>query len=77
MNSLVYYRAAVPFEAALKLEVLPQGHRSKGLHGHSFMAKVRAPEAAVLSPFEGGEVETLAAQLKEVVKPLNYSFLNM
>ena len=76
MDSKIHYRAAAPFEAALQLDVLPHGHRSKGMHGHSFMAKVRAPEAAVAAPFAGGEVNALATQLRNVINPLNYSYLN-
>jgi len=36
------YTAAAPFEAARYVSYLPQGHRSRRLHGHSFMAKIRA-----------------------------------
>ena len=76
MDSAIQYRAAVPFEAALEVAALPQGHRSRGLHGHGFLAKVRAPEGAVRAKFEGGEVDALSTQLREVVAPLDYSYLN-
>ena len=70
MDSIIHFRAAAPFEAALKIDSLPDGHRSQGLHGHSFTAKVRAPESS------GMEAETLAAKLHEVVGSLSYSYLN-
>lgn len=60
------YLAAAPFEAAVRVPVLPEGHRSGRLHGHSFLATVRANE----------EADRLAARLREAVAPLDYAFLN-
>lgn len=58
--------AAAPFEAAVSVPVLPAGHRSRGLHGHSFLATVRAREDAAL----------LAERLAAAVAPLDYAHLN-
>ncbi len=58
--------ASAPFEAAVSVPVLPAGHRSRGLHGHSFLATVRAREDAAV----------LAARLREAVAPLDYAHLN-
>ena len=58
--------AAAPFEAAVSVPVLPAGHRSLRLHGHSFLATVRAREDAAL----------LNACLREAVAPLDYAHLN-
>ena len=42
MADRIYVVAACPFEAARKVEILPEGHRSRRLHGHSFVARARA-----------------------------------
>jgi 6-pyruvoyltetrahydropterin/6-carboxytetrahydropterin synthase len=60
------YLAAAPFEAAVSVPVLPEGHRSRGLHGHSFLASARAGAAADL----------LDQRLADAVQPLDYSYLN-
>lgn len=70
------YTAAVGFEAARNVDILPQGHRSRRLHGHSFLAKVRAtlPHEAVRFP--GAEVVALRHMLATSVAPLDYELLN-
>lgn len=72
----VCYLAAAPFEAARQVAVLPFGHRSRYLHGHSFLAKIRAHDGGFTAPFPGAEVDTLAAQLRHLISPLDYSYLN-
>ena len=42
MTERLFHVAAVPFEAARRVSILPPGHRSRRLHGHSFLARVRA-----------------------------------
>jgi 6-pyruvoyltetrahydropterin/6-carboxytetrahydropterin synthase len=68
--------AAAPFEAAREVSILPQGHRSRRLHGHSFTAKIRAQLPAGWAPFEGGEVDALRNALVAAIDPLDYRSLN-
>lgn len=75
-KGIVCYLAAVPFEAARQVPILPSGHRSRYLHGHSFLAKTRVHEAGLKTAFPGGEVDSLAAEFKHLVSPLDYSYLN-
>ena len=68
MNTQLLYLAAAPFEAAARVAMLPSGHRSHGLHGHGYLASVRAAST------DGAE--GLAARLTAAVAPLDYSYLN-
>jgi 6-pyruvoyltetrahydropterin/6-carboxytetrahydropterin synthase len=68
--------AAVGFEAARRVTLLPEGHRSRRLHGHSFVANVRVALASGLAPFPGAEVDCLRDHLAGAVAPLDYAFLN-
>jgi 6-pyruvoyltetrahydropterin/6-carboxytetrahydropterin synthase len=63
MSATLLHVAAAPFEAAVSVPVLPEGHRSRRLHGHSFLASVRARELP-------GE------RLQQAVAPLDYAHLN-
>jgi len=76
MSEHLLYTAAVGFEAARNVDILPQGHRSRRLHGHSFLAKVRAvlPQSTV--KFAGAEVGVLRHVLASCVAPLDYEVLN-
>jgi 6-pyruvoyltetrahydropterin/6-carboxytetrahydropterin synthase len=65
VNGTLLHVAAAPFEAAVSVPVLPQGHRSRRLHGHSFLAAVRSRDGAAL-----GE------RLREALVPLDYGYLN-
>jgi 6-pyruvoyltetrahydropterin/6-carboxytetrahydropterin synthase len=65
VNGTLLHVAAAPFEAAVSVPVLPQGHRSRHLHGHSFLAAVRSRDGAAL-----GE------RLREALVPLDYGYLN-
>ncbi|MCG6896285.1 MAG: 6-carboxytetrahydropterin synthase [Thiocapsa sp.] len=76
MTERLFHVAAVPFEAARRVSVLPAGHRSRRLHGHGFVARVRAELPAAWAPFPGGETEALTRALKGCVEPLDYSDLN-
>jgi 6-pyruvoyltetrahydropterin/6-carboxytetrahydropterin synthase len=75
MSSLLY-TAAAPFEAAREVLILPESHRSRRLHGHSFTAKVRAKLPAGWNSFDGGEVDALREALIGAIGPLDYRRLN-
>ncbi len=76
MKERLYTVAAVPFEAARQVDILPAGHRARRLHGHSFLARVRALLPADWAPFPGAETDTLVTQLTECLAPLDYALLN-
>jgi len=76
MRERLYTVAAAPFEAARQVDILPAGHRARRLHGHSFLARVRALLPAEWAPFPGAETDTLAAQLAGCLAPLDYALLN-
>lgn len=42
MISRLHILATASFEAARRLENRPVGHRARRLHGHGFLARVRA-----------------------------------
>lgn len=71
-----YTVAATPFEAARRVGILPPGHRSRRLHGHSFLARVRAQLTPDWAPFPGAEADALTERLLGCVAPLDYSLLN-
>jgi 6-pyruvoyltetrahydropterin/6-carboxytetrahydropterin synthase len=68
--------AAATFEAALRVGALPDGHRSRRLHGHSFFVAARAALAPGWAPFVGAEVGELRRCVEQAVAPLDYSLLN-
>ena len=68
--------ASCGFESACHIPVLPAGHRSRGLHGHSYFATVRALLPAGWAPFEGGEVDELRRRIEACVAPLDHALLN-
>lgn len=70
------YAAAASFEAARRVSILPDGHRSRRLHGHGFLAKLRAKLPGSFAAFPGGEVEELAAAMARAVLPLDHQLLN-
>lgn len=76
MTDQLYYVAAIPFEAARQVGVLPSQHRSARLHGHSFTARVRMQAPVGWAPFPGGEVDALSAHLRKAIDPLDYAFVN-
>lgn len=76
MNSVKLSVATAGFEAARQVAILPEGHRSSRLHGHSFSATVFAEMGKAAVEFAGGEVGTLTARLEQCIAPLNYSLLN-
>jgi 6-pyruvoyltetrahydropterin/6-carboxytetrahydropterin synthase len=76
MQDRLLFTAAVPFESARTLGRLQQGHRAGRLHGHGFVASVRAAIAPGWADFPGGEVHQLRARLAHCVAPLDYQLLN-
>ncbi|MCG6942144.1 MAG: 6-carboxytetrahydropterin synthase [Thiohalocapsa sp.] len=80
MNEQLFHTAATVFEAALRVPVLPDGHRAARLHGHSYRARVWAALppgwAAAGDGFAGGETDALGAALAAAVAPLDYADLN-
>lgn len=76
--------ATAPFEAARQVTILPADHRSRRLHGHSFLARVAADLAPDWAPdwlsdwlpFPGGECGALASALAQAVRDLDYRYLN-
>jgi 6-pyruvoyltetrahydropterin/6-carboxytetrahydropterin synthase len=76
MSERLFHVAAAPFEAARRVSILPEGHPSRRLHGHSFVARVRAELPADWAPFAGGETDVLEAALERCVATLDYRDLN-
>lgn len=72
----ILFTAAAEFEAACRVELLPGGHRSARLHGHSYLADVRCALPEEWGGFPGGEIAKLRTRLAEVVAPLDYNELN-
>ena len=68
--------AAAAFEAACQVGMLPEGHRSRRVHGHSFLANVRAKLPATWAAFPGSEVGDMRERLAQCVAPLDYRYLN-
>lgn len=76
MSAPLHYLATAPFEAARQVEILPAGHRSRRLHGHSFLARVRAALPSGWVSFPGGEGGALTSALTTAVAALDYRYLN-
>lgn len=68
--------ATAPFESARNVDVLPFGHRSRNLHGHSFRASVFAPLEPGWFSLPGADVPELEKHLAAVLAPLDYTHLN-
>jgi 6-pyruvoyltetrahydropterin/6-carboxytetrahydropterin synthase len=76
MTEQLLFAAAAEFESARRVTLLPEGHRSRRLHGHSFLAKVRVALPDSWASFPGGEVDALRDRLASVIAPLDYNDLN-
>ena len=76
MSERLLHVAAAPFEAACRIPILPEGHRSRRLHGHSFRARVRAALPPAWAPFAGAATGQLTEALKECIGALDYRDLN-
>lgn len=68
MSDTLLHLAAAPFEAAVHVPVLAATHPARRLHGHSYVARVRAAG--------GQDAAALAARLTASVAPLDHALLN-
>ncbi len=71
-----YTVASAPFEAACKIDSLPEGSAARRLHGHSYLARVRASLPSDWAHFSGAEVTDLQTLLQQKVAPLDHRYLN-
>ena len=76
MPERLLFTAAATFESARRIGQLPDGHRARRLHGHGFLATVRAAVAPGWGGFQGAEVDQLRECLERCVAPLDYQLLN-
>jgi 6-pyruvoyltetrahydropterin/6-carboxytetrahydropterin synthase len=76
MVARIRHTAASGFESARHVSLLPEGHRSRRTHGHSFLAKVRASLPNGFAAFPGGETAALQAALERCTAGLDYRLLN-
>ena len=76
MTDQLLYAAAVPFEAARQVTLLPEGHRSRRLHGHSFTAKVWAALPDGLGALPRRRSRRTARPAHQTLTPLDYQHLN-
>jgi 6-pyruvoyltetrahydropterin/6-carboxytetrahydropterin synthase len=76
MKAQTLFTAAAGFEAARQLDGLATGNRLGRLHGHSFLASVRAALPEGWAQFPGGEVLRLRAELQQAISGLDYRLLN-
>lgn len=76
INPKILTVASAGFESARQVGLLPDGHRSRSLHGHSFTTTVFTDLPADFAPFPGGETDALRERLEKCVLPLDYSLLN-
>ena len=75
-STTTLFAASAGFEAARHVDILPVGHRSRRLHGHSFLATVRCALPAGWARFPGGEVDRLRTELEGAIARLDYRLLN-
>lgn len=68
--------ASSAFEAARHVDILPDGHRSKQKHGHSFLASIQCAMPTGIVPYPGGELEVMQSRLGMQISKLDYSDLN-
>lgn len=76
MSERLFHVAAARFEAARRVAILPQGHPARRLHGHSFLARVRAELPSGWAAFSGGAADALSNALQQGVAELDYRDLN-
>ncbi|MEO5332821.1 MAG: 6-carboxytetrahydropterin synthase [Magnetococcus sp. YQC-5] len=76
MIETLFYTSTLPFEAARCVPLLPEGHRSRRLHGHTFLAKIAATLQPEFSLFPGSEVTELRKLWSQILQPLDYGLLN-
>lgn len=76
MDPLCLTVATGGFESARHVDLLPENHRCRNVHGHSFQASVFTELRDDWAPFPGGEVLALRTRMAQVLEPLNYVDLN-
>jgi len=64
------------FESARHIDVLPEGHRSRRMHGHGFVAGVFTDMSGRKPSYRGGEVPFLQKRLDGCLEELTYKVLN-
>jgi 6-pyruvoyltetrahydropterin/6-carboxytetrahydropterin synthase len=64
------------FEAARHVDVLPEGHRCRAMHGHGFLATVYAGTPCSSPTYPGGEVAALQRDVERCTERLSYGVLN-
>ena len=70
------YVASATFEGARSVAILPDGHRSRRLHGHSFLASIQCLMPSGIAPYPGSEVDVMRSRLETQLKKIDYSQLN-
>ncbi|MFT5260009.1 MAG: 6-pyruvoyltetrahydropterin/6-carboxytetrahydropterin synthase [Saprospiraceae bacterium] len=65
-----------PFEAACKIDSMAADAPASRLHGHSYLARIRAELPQSWGQFVGSEVDELHQQLLATVAPLDHRYLN-
>lgn len=76
MSLTTLHTASCGFESARQVGVLPDDHPSHRLHGHSFVARIRAALPDDWAPFPGAQVSALSQRLQACTAPLDYRLLN-
>lgn len=76
MSNTVVCVATCSIEAARHVEVLPDGHRCRSMHGHHFQVSVFARVPVDWAPFPGDESAEIERRLRSCLSPLDYSLLN-
>jgi 6-pyruvoyltetrahydropterin/6-carboxytetrahydropterin synthase len=76
LSTKTLFAASAGFEAARHVDILPVGHRSRRMHGHSFRANLRCALPAGWARFPGGEVDQLRSTLEARIAQLDYRLLN-
>lgn len=72
----ILHAASSRFEAARQVEMLPPGHRCRGMHGHGFTATAYATVPTEWVAYPGGEVAALQQQINRCAEILTYGVLN-
>jgi 6-pyruvoyltetrahydropterin/6-carboxytetrahydropterin synthase len=75
MTERLLFTATAAFESARRVDRLPEGHRARRVHGHSFLAQVRAAVPPTWAA-PGAEATQVRDQLERCVQPLDYRLLN-
>ena len=76
MKSQLFYEAISRFEAACQVDVLPEKHRARGLHGHSYIVRVRIPVLGENEQAANVALKALSEELDSHSALLDYSLLN-